>query len=100
MNELAIFTETPNPQNAVALAIADHRAGPITDWTFVDQLRKAEERLAAYPKLVAAIKEIVDARDLVRTSVQHFHKNRAEVRRDTDAAAAVRALLRELGEVA
>jgi hypothetical protein len=49
-------------------------------------------------ELIEALKEMLRARDAVRTSVQHFHRNRAEVKRDSDAAAKARALLKRLGE--
>jgi len=44
------------PSEAVALAIADHRAGKLVDWPFVDALRKAEDRANAYPNLVEALR--------------------------------------------
>jgi hypothetical protein len=47
-------------------------------------------------KLIETLKEMLEARDAVRTSVQHFHRNRAEVKRDSDAAAKARALLKKL----
>jgi hypothetical protein len=65
---------------------------------FRDSITEQERRANAYPKLVEALREIIEARHSVRTTVQHFHKNRAEVKRDTDAAAKARALLRSLGE--
>lgn len=57
---LDIFTDSPTPSNAVALAIADHRAtcGGLTDWPFVDALRLAEKRCYAYPKLIVHMKEL------------------------------------------
>ena len=55
---LAVFDAAPNPQNAVALARADHRAGQMTDWKFMDALSKAEERCVAYPRLVEALRGV------------------------------------------
>jgi hypothetical protein len=57
------------------------------------------DRANACTKLVEALRELLGARDLVRVSVQHFHKNRAEVSRDAKAAANARSILRELGEI-
>lgn len=76
------FQKNPAPETAIALAIADHRAGRLTDWPFVDQLRKAEERVSAYPKLVEALKKTLPL--LLESGNAHRYA--------TD-------LLRELGEV-
>lgn len=58
MSALRVFESDPSPANAVSLAIADHLAGKLPDWPFVDQLRKAEEQLRAYPKLIAVLRSI------------------------------------------
>lgn len=79
VDALAVFSAAPNPQNAVALARADHRSGPLTDWPFIDQLIKAEARCIAYPRLVEALA------NLVRSGEREYVDN-------------ARALLRELGE--
>ena len=86
VDALAVFAAAPNPQNAVALARADQRVAhrALSDWAFVDQLNKAEERCIAYPKLVEQLKA---TRDLL------------EKRDDEDhVVGPINALLREIGE--
>lgn len=40
------FFVNPTPENAVRLAIADHQAGGLVDFDFVDQLNRAADILA------------------------------------------------------
>ena len=82
---LQLFDATPSPQNAVSLARADHRAGPITDWEFMDALSKAEQRCIAYPRLIEALKNLIEAADA----------GSWKARRKDQAVA----LLAELGEI-
>lgn len=65
MSTIAVFHADPTPENAVALAIADHRAGPLTDWPFVEALQKAEAKLRAYRKVVDALKKSGHAKPLL-----------------------------------
>lgn len=58
MSAVTDFHTDPTPEKAVALAIADHRAGPLTDWPYIDALRKAEEKLGKYRKAVTALKHL------------------------------------------
>jgi hypothetical protein len=55
-NALDEFTRTHSPSNAIELAIADHCAGPMTDWDFVAALNKAKDRVDSYPRLVEALR--------------------------------------------
>ena len=56
-----IFRDSPSPVNAVRLAMDDHRAGPLTDWPYIDELRKAETICLAYPQLVEDRRRLVEA---------------------------------------
>jgi hypothetical protein len=50
------FESDPTPSNAVALAVADHRAGKLIDWPFVDALNKAKDQLDANHKLIEMLR--------------------------------------------
>lgn len=82
----ALPADSYSPSEAVALAIADHRAGSMTDWPFVDALNKAKDRLDAYPRLVEAI------RSALRSQNENGHIG-AGTHDDMEN------LLRELGEL-
>lgn len=71
-----------SPSEAVALAVADHRAGQLTDWPFIDALHKAEVRLET-------------AIEMLRYAMNRLNadKNQPQV------AADIESCLRELGEL-
>lgn len=99
-NMLTVFNENPSPATALALAIADHTAGPLIDWPFVQQLRKAEEQVAAHPKLVAALLRLRaclnDRGGLVLDPASHQFAPVVRSRDSVSILAAVDSILKEV----
>lgn len=92
LNPVQTFYGTPTPENAVLLAMADHRAhcDPMQPQSeFITALQKAHDRLVAYPKLVEALRDAMHYSD--------YCANNGGQQADKDHAKFV-ALLRELGE--
>lgn len=92
------FKASPSPATAVALAIEDHRAGKLTDWPFVDELRKAEAQVAAYSKLVAAARGEYPGQPSFEQWAQEKFEDGLVHTKEVYHAEMRYALLRELGE--
>lgn len=100
LNPMQQFYGTPTPENAVLLAMADHRAhcDPMQPQSeFMTALRKAHERLAAYQKLVEALRELhaIDERKLAASTKRVYKIGHSVIEK---RVLRNRALLRDLGE--
>ena len=86
------FYADQTPENAIDLAIADHRAftkeHPM--YEFITALQKAKERSIAYPKLV----------DLAQAIVTAYGKTLLPTHTEKHLLDGAHALLRSLGEAA